>query len=203
MIQSMRLMTLAVCAAMLLPALRAESDAHDHGHNHGPAFELPSAFDAGASLTQRLTLPPLPEGVAELKFSEFYKLPVGPRGLEPTERLRSLEGKRVRILGFMARQDDPTSGALLLVPRPVNLHEHEYGLADDLPPQTVHVRVPEMADAPVPFTPGPLLLTGRLELGNRREQDGRMSYVRLILDAPTSATLSATEERAVAEEHAH
>jgi hypothetical protein len=30
-------------------------------------------------------LPPLPKGVAELKFSEFFVNPVGPRGLELTD----------------------------------------------------------------------------------------------------------------------
>jgi hypothetical protein len=35
----------------------------------------------------------------------------------------------------------------------------------------------------LPHTPGLLLLTGRLELGSREEPDGRVSTVRLVLDA--------------------
>src|SRR6188768_3927175 len=38
----------------------------------------------------RVQLPPLPEGVEELKFAEFFKMPVGPRGLELTERALAL-----------------------------------------------------------------------------------------------------------------
>jgi hypothetical protein len=48
-------------------------------------------------------LPAPPEGVSDLFFDEFFKLPVGPKGLEMTERLTSLDGKRVRILGFMVK----------------------------------------------------------------------------------------------------
>src|SRR4051794_35662782 len=36
-----------------------------------------------------LVLPPLPEGVTELKFGDFYKKPIGPFGLEFNDKLRS------------------------------------------------------------------------------------------------------------------
>lgn len=128
-------------------------------------------------------LPPPPEGVAELKFSEFFNSPAGPLGLEPTAKLRSLDGRRVRLLGFMVRQAKPSPGIAILAPFALATNEYEYGLADDFPPNVVFVEVPRFADLAVPFTPGPLLLTGTLELGRREEADGRVSLVRLRLDA--------------------
>lgn len=141
------------------------------------------------TLSQELTLiknlPPVPEGVSHLKFSDFFVSPAGPRGLEYTATIQHLNGQRVRILGFMVRQTRPSPGTALLTPYAANTHEGEYGLCDDLPPATLFVHVPKFADLAVPFTPGPLLLTGRLELGPRQEADGRISHVRLVLDPET------------------
>ncbi len=126
-------------------------------------------------------LPPLPDGVTQLTFNDFFKHPVGPRGLEYSDTLRQLEGERVRILGHMVRQCAPQPGMFLLTARPYTLHEHEIGLCDDLPGATLFVFMPtaEERERFVTFTPGLLLLTGTLELGNREESDGRISTLRL------------------------
>jgi hypothetical protein len=165
-----------------------------------------------------IELPPLPAGVEELKFAEFFQLPVGPRGLEITERLRALDGKRVRILGHMVREDltpchscpvPPRKdgrrplpqwmeltvpGRMMLAPQPAMVSHAHYGLADDLPPQTLFVTVPDKFGELVPFTPGPMLLTGVLSVGNKPEADGRISVVRLTLDPPQPPSLSATPQ---------
>jgi hypothetical protein len=60
----------------------------------------------------------LPAGVSELNLTEFYKFPVGPIGLEPTQKLLSLKDKRVRIKGFMVKEEEPTTGLLMLAPSP-------------------------------------------------------------------------------------
>lgn len=129
-------------------------------------------------------LPPPPPGVTHLAFGEFFG-PVGARGLVLSPKLRALDGKRVRLLGYMVRQETPQPGVLLLAPRPLRLHEPEYGLADDLPAALAYVFLSPSSAKPVPFTPGPLLLTGVLSVGNRPEPDGRISLVRLRLDPPT------------------
>jgi hypothetical protein len=64
------------------------------------------------------------------------------------------------------------------------VHEHDNGLADDLPPSTVRVLVPTCREQAVPFAPGLMLLTGTLSVGNRAETDGRVSIARLELDPP-------------------
>jgi hypothetical protein len=150
------------------------------------------------------SLPPLPEGVEELKFADFFKVPVGPMGLELTERLKSLHGKKVRVLGFQVIESvtvcnsDPAAqnpvrkfasrfeagvpGRLLLCATPQVVDFNHYGHAEDLPPQVLYVTVPEYYGQPTPHTPGMLLLTGTLDVGNKTEPDGRISVVRLILD---------------------
>ncbi len=155
-------------------------------------------------------LPPLPDGVMELKFENFFKMPVGPRGLELTENVRGLNGKKVRILGFQVAElvsncnadgtpltparkaaawfEASVPGRLLLCPTPQRVNFAHYGHADDLPPQVLYVTVPEKAGEPMPHTPGLLLLTGTLEVGPKQEPDGRISVVRLTLDPPPASS---------------
>ena len=133
-------------------------------------------------------LPPLPAGVTELKFTDFFVQPMGDRGLELTDKLRTLEGQRVRILGFMAQQEQPALGLFLFSAIPVRLNEEHYGLAEDLPAATLFVHMPRDRDKVVSHTPGLMLLTGTLSIGNREEADGRISTVRLALEVPESAT---------------
>ncbi|MEZ5275321.1 MAG: hypothetical protein R3F07_02940 [Opitutaceae bacterium] len=164
------------------------SDAHAHLHEEaetlGRVYTEPADYtsaDVAAGETSRL--PPLPEGVTELQFRELFEMPIGPTGLEFTEKTRSLEGKRVRMLGFMVREDQPLPGRLLLAPFAFSLFTHEYGFAEDLPATTIAVTLdPAEVSGPVPFTPGLLLLTGTLELGNHEDPDGRITAARLRLD---------------------
>ena len=132
-------------------------------------------------------LPALPAGVSELKFSDFFVQPVGARGLTLTEKLRGLDGKRVRLLGYMVQEEKPTPGMFILSPYPAQIHDHDNALADALPPSVVHVSVPTGREQPVPHSPRLLLLTGTLSVGNRTEADGRISMVRLAADAPEAA----------------
>ena len=129
-------------------------------------------------------VPTLSVGVTELKFTEFFVSPIGDRGLALTDKMRSLDGKRVRILGYMARQEQPAPGMFLFNAIPVRLNEEHYGLADDLPAATLFVSMPRNREQVVPHTPGLMLLTGTLSVGNREETDGRISTVRLALEVP-------------------
>ncbi|MBC8103021.1 MAG: hypothetical protein H7Z41_10590 [Cytophagales bacterium] len=135
-------------------------------------------------------LPPLPPGVTALTFAEFFLTPVGPRGLTISDSLKRQDGKRVRISGYMVRQEEPGDGAFFLVASPgLQIEEHEAGFSD-LPAATVRVRVPGPNPGAVPFTPRLLLLTGTLNIGSREEADGTVSLVRLALDAPAPAAIA-------------
>ena len=61
----------------------------------------------------------LPSGVAELRLRDFYKLPVGPRGLEPTEKLLSLKDRQVPVILIMAPLPSFRHGCRNPVPRTV------------------------------------------------------------------------------------
>ena len=132
-------------------------------------------------------VPPLPADVTELKFTEFFVSPIGDRGLTFTDKLRGLDGKRVRVLGYMARQEQPVPGMFLFSALPVRLNEEHYGLADDLPAATLFVSMPKDRDQVVPHTSGLMLLTGTLSVGNHEEADGRISTARLALEKPEPA----------------
>lgn len=177
-------------AALALFAVASAGVAHDHAHadrsSHRPAATTPAHVGGTSHIAAKL--PPLPRDVTDLKFGEFFANPAGPRGLELTDKLRQLDGQRVRILGYMVQQEEPPPGRLLLAPVPAQIHEHDNGLADDLPASMVFVSVPTLPDAPVPHAPGLMLLTGTLSVGGQAEKDGRISLVRLALDPPESTT---------------
>lgn len=127
------------------------------------------------------TLPALANGVTDLKFSELFKMPVGPRGMESSAKLLSLDKKPVRIVGYMAKQETPTPGLFIMTPIPVNMGDEDDKFADDMPANSIFVHV-DNPDALVVYTPGLMNLTGLLSIGNMEEVDGRISYVRVHLD---------------------
>ena len=132
-------------------------------------------------------LPPLPPDVAEVRFRDFFLQPIGARGLEVTEKLKQLDGKRVRILGYMVQREQSFPGIFVLSPLPVQTQDQDSELADDLPPCVMYVSSPAHRDRRVPHTSDLLLLTGKLSLGNQVEADGRISTVRLALDEKPSS----------------
>jgi hypothetical protein len=146
------------------------------------------------SATQKL-VPPLPAGITELKFRDFFKMPVGRLGLEVTEKLASLNGKPVRLTGYMARAEMPLNGFFVLSPLPVNLGDEDESLSDDLPPTATFVHLDPSLPGPSGYIPGIVQVIGTLELGPKDESDGHVSQVRLQLDAATSRALVAMTER--------
>ena len=133
-----------------------------------------------------------PAGVTELKFRDFFTLPIGPRGLAPSARLLSLVGQRVRVVGYMARQSEATAGIVIVAPLPVALGDEDESFSDDLPASALYVHLTD-ADRHlgVPWMPGLLGFTGVLQLGAMTEADGRISFVRLLLDPELSHVLAA------------
>ena len=167
----------ALCVAFAaLPALA-----------HNPA--QPNAVrPVPMALQVRGELAPLAD-TPDLKFGDFFKRPVGPRGLEATPLLRSLDGQRVRIVGYMVRQDSTlgVTGLLVLAPLPVTMGEEDESFADDLPASAIYAHLAGGQKAQrLPHMPGLMALTGTLQLGAAAEPDGRRSMVRLLLDDAVS-----------------
>lgn len=161
-----------------------------------PLVSVPSPVTAESERKAvKETLPPLPEGTEELDYRDFFKMPVGDYGLETTDKLKSLSGKRVRVLGYMVKEDHSADegeetglvpGRFMLTQAPASVSFPHYGVCDDLPPQTVFVTAPDFAGKEVPYTPRPIFLTGVLSVGNKDEPEGRISVVRLTLDQATA-----------------
>lgn len=162
----------------------------------GAGAPLPSPPAAGAAAEDN-TQPAEPVSLAgyePLDMNDVFVKPAGPKGLQYTAGTAALDGRKVRIRGWMVRHlhDDPR--VFLLNTQPITLNMSEYGLADDLPPWAVHVILAGRDGwAPV-WTPRPLEVCGTLELGPRQERDGRISHIRLkadhVIDQGTAAPLS-------------
>lgn len=116
-----------------------------------------------------------------LTFQEFFG-PVGDRGLDYSDRLRGLHGQVVSVTGYMVRDPERPRGVFILAASPVRLEQSSVCTQTDLPAATVYVRMPQ-GDEIIPYRPGRITLTGRLEVGPAAEADGRNSVVRLRLDS--------------------
>lgn len=135
-----------------------------------------------ARQAQTTTKPPSADQPTTLAFNEFFE--PSTQGLKPSRKLIGLQHKRVKLTGFMAQMESELEGAFFLVPRPIFSDEEGGGNAD-IPPEAVLVIVPFRLHENIPFVQGLLEVTGVIEVGNK-EENGRVSSIRLIMDAPNS-----------------
>lgn len=144
--------------------------------------------------TEKPKQSPQPEDAdaTSLSFREFFD--PSARNLQPSSKLLALNGKRVKIVGFMAQMESPPKGAFYLCPRPVYSDESGAGTAD-LPVETVRVVVRSAMDRPAPYIPRAIEAVGVLEVGNHVEDDDSVSGVRLILDPPRSIAAKPTASK--------
>jgi len=104
-----------------------------------------------------------------------------PRELKATPKLLSMNGKHVRLVGYMAHMEAPPKGVFYLCPHPTFCDEEGAGTAD-LPPEAVRVIVRGAQHQDLPFSARPLIVTGVLQIGPKTEADGQVSSLRLVLD---------------------
>jgi hypothetical protein len=133
------------------------------------------------SLQVKNAMPAQSDTAIDLKFNEFYKLPVGPKGLELTPKILNLAGKKIRIMGYMAKADPALPDMFILSPVPVEMGDEDEKLVDDFPPNALFVHMSESQLA-VPYTEGLMTLSGVLHVGNFSEPDGHVSTFQLELD---------------------
>jgi hypothetical protein len=179
-----RLLAALLATGLLLSAVQAQSHA-------APEQALAHLTFAPSTLGVNGKLKPAPAGVTDIKFSELFHMPIGPKGLEPTEKLQSLDGKRVRFVGYMVKQERAFTDYLILTPTPVEMGDEDESLSDDLPATAIFVHLaPGTAAKALPNVHGLMQLTGTLRLGSHEEPDAHVSSIRLELDAPTSRQLA-------------
>ncbi len=148
-----------------------------------PAVVAPLRHAALAACLVAVPLLGMAADAPTLAFDQFFSRPIGPRGLEWSETLRAAHGQHVRLVGHVVAQERPPAGQFLLTPRPVRLSEHADGEADDLPPSTVLVLLPQsQRDRVVMHRDQAVALTGQLQLGRQEDATGRVSWIRLLLD---------------------
>jgi hypothetical protein len=128
---------------------------------------------------------PSPEA---LSFRDFFESGLGP--LRLSERMRRLDGKRVRMVGFMAEMESPPTGGFYLCQAPVAAGEGGGGTAD-LPPSAVLVVVRSAGGKVLGHRRQPLEVTGVLQLGAQVDREGRVSRIRILLDGPMPETQAA------------
>ncbi len=137
---------------------------------------------AGSAFAQTNNTAAANNQVLELRFADFFRNPIGSKGLEITEKLQQAHGQQVRLVGYIVQQESPVPGRFMLTARPVQMSEHADGEADDLPPATVMVYLDaQQKDWLVPHVRGLVALQGVLSVGRSQASDGRVSWVQLQL----------------------
>lgn len=131
---------------------------------------------------------PLPAPADEREVVSIRDLAAdGPQGLVPSARARSLAGEQIRLVGFMVETEEPSVGGFWVASRPVECDEGGGGTGD-LPPDAVRVVLRANPGELVPHVPGPLVVTGVLEIGGDPGPDVPPSAFRLVVDRRATLT---------------
>ena len=104
-------------------------------------------------------------------------------GTRVAPEVEALRGKRVRAVGFMARMEDAPKGAFYLTRFPVEAEEGGAGTGD-LPPGALRIEIPSLAGQEVGWVPDVVEAVGTLEVGRAEDADGRVSWLRVVVDGP-------------------
>jgi hypothetical protein len=149
------------------------------------------------SFAQTATAPPQSQAKPPiaLSFSQFFRMPIGSRGLELSDALLSAHGQQISINGYMVAQEQPRAGQFFFTPRPVRMSEHADGEADDLPPGTLSVMLSgPQRDRMLVHRDGRIQLTGTLSIGRFEDASGRVSWAQLTLPESALEALSSPQK---------
>jgi len=112
-------------------------------------------------------------------------------GARVAPEVEALEGCRVRVTGFMAKMEEYVPrGALYLTRVPIETEEGGAGTGD-LPPGALRVEIPRLAGDEIEWIPGPIEAVGVLQVGRVEDEEGRVSWLRLVVDAAPGPTVTA------------
>lgn len=130
-----------------------------------------------------------PEELPRLDLARLYV--ATPAGAQVAPEVSALGGQRVRVVGYMARMEDEVPrGCLYLARAPVETEEGGGGTGD-LPPGTLRVEIPRLAGEEIEWVPGPLEVTGVLQVGRAEDEAGRVSWLRVVVDDSPARPASA------------
>jgi hypothetical protein len=113
---------------------------------------------------------------------------------EPTPKLLALSGKTVTLVGYMAELELPARGGFYLAYFPAMCDESAGGRGD-LPQSSVFVELAAAKGKAVAFLPGPLEVSGTLEVGYREDANGEVNTLRLKVARPSDIRLAASTRK--------
>jgi hypothetical protein len=132
-------------------------------------------FESGGLQSQQAIVendPRKPINAGETEDFSFQQLfESSTRELKPSTKLLSLDGKRVRMVGFMAQMETQPENAFYLCPRPVFVDESGAGTGE-LPIGSVRVILSMGKNQKITHISQTIEVTGILEAGNRLEAYG-------------------------------
>lgn len=149
------------------------------------ALVLCSAPDSAAS--RSLEEPP------RLDLARLYVSTASTTRIAP--EVEALRGRRVRAVGYMARMEDAPKGAFYLTRFPVEAEEGGAGTGD-LPPGALRIEIPRLAGEEVAWVPDVVEAVGTLEVGRAEDAEGRVSWLRVVVDGPSAPPPAASDSSA-------
>jgi hypothetical protein len=128
-----------------------------------------------------------------LILQSFFKMPIGPKGLEVSDKVLNASGQKVQLTGYMVKTELPTPGVFMLSPRPIQMSEHADGDANDLPASVCWVYLDDhQKNWIVPHIPGLLTIEGLFTFKRIEASDGSVAWFHLYL-APDAVSAINTE----------
>ena len=153
----------------------------------------PSFAQEQKTAPTRLPLPIQTETSKVVTFQEFFKSPIGPKGMEFTPKALALQGQRVSLSGFMVKTDLLRQGRFFLAPKALEVNEADDGPANDLPVHTVLVKLdPSQASLILAHQEGVMRIEGKLDIGREENNLGEVSWIRLLA-SPLAVNVMATD----------
>ena len=119
--------------------------------------------------------------ITQLRFNEI--LEATPKELTLSSKAKALNGKRVRMVGYMANMENPPTGGFYLCPCRVFCDEGGGGTAD-LPPDSVFVVVSSAKGHAIAAPKHPVEVTGILSTEKKIDAAGHPVAIQLMLDKP-------------------
>lgn len=130
-----------------------------------------------------------------LELQAFFKMPIGPKGLEVTDKVLTLSGHKVQLTGYMVKNELPMPGVFILSPRPIQMSEHADGEANDLPASVCWVYLDDrQKNWIVPYISGLLTVEGQFIFKRIEASDGSVAWFHLYL-APDAVSALNTDVR--------
>lgn len=153
----------------------------------------PSFAQEQKTAPTRLPLPIQTETSKVVTFQEFFKSPIGPKGMEFTPKALALQGQLVSLSGFMVKTDLLRQGRFFLAPKALEVNEADDGPANDLPVHTVLVKLdPSQASLVLAHQEGVMRIEGKLDIGREENNLGEVSWIRLLA-SPLAVNVMATD----------